>query len=90
MSLQQRYMLVTNYLHKFTELSRYTLYEVNTDEKKQDFFLRGLDIELRTVIGAGVYPNFNSMVNKAITTMKNKQDEIKDWKRKFKAKKTYS
>jgi hypothetical protein len=55
MSLQQRNLSVTEYLHKFTELSRYAPYEVDTDEKKQDSFLRGLDPELRTVIGAGVY-----------------------------------
>jgi hypothetical protein len=78
------------YLHKFTELSCYAPYEVDTDEKKQDSFLRGLDPELRTVIGARVYPDFNTMVNKAITIAKNKQDEMRDRKRKFEAKKTYS
>jgi hypothetical protein len=88
--LQQRNLSVTEYLHKFTELSRYALYEVDTDEKKQDSFLCGLDPDLRTLIGAGVYPDFNTMVNKAITTAKNKQDEMRDMKRKFEAKKTYS
>jgi hypothetical protein len=78
------------YLHKFTELSRYALYEVDTDGKKEDYFLYGLDPELRTMIGADIYPDFNTMVNKAITTAKNKQDEIKDMKRKFEAKKMYS
>jgi hypothetical protein len=34
--------------------------------------------------------DFNTMVNKAITTAKNKQDEIKDKKRKFEVKKMYS
>jgi hypothetical protein len=81
---------VMEYLNKFMELSRYAPYEVDTDEKKQDFFLCGLDPELRTVIGAGVYPDFNTMVNKAITTAKNKQDEMRDKKRKFEAKKAYS
>jgi hypothetical protein len=90
MSLQQRNLSVTEYLHKFTELSRYAPYEVDTDEKKQDSFLRGLDSELRTLIGAGIYPDFNTMVNRSITTMKNKQDEMRDKKRKFEAKKTYS
>jgi hypothetical protein len=90
MSLQQRNLSVTEYLHKFMELSHYAPYEVDTDEKKQDSFLCGLDPELRTVIGARVYPDFNTMVNKDITTAKNKQDEIKDKKRKFEAKKTYS
>jgi hypothetical protein len=78
------------YLHKFTELSRYASYEVDTDKKKHDSFLRGLDSELRTVIGAGIYPDFNTMVNRTITTAKNKQDEMREKKRKFEAKKTYS
>jgi hypothetical protein len=90
MSLQQRSLSVTKYLHKFTELSRYAPYEVDTNKKNHDSFLHGLDPELRTVIGARVYPNFNTMVNKAITTAKNKQDEIKDKKRKFEAKKMHS
>jgi hypothetical protein len=81
---------VMEYLHKFMELSRYAPYEMDTDGKKHDSFLRGLDPELRTLIGASVYPHFNTMVNKAITTAKNKQDEMRDRKRKFEAKKTYS
>jgi hypothetical protein len=80
---------VTEYLHKFTELSRYAPYEVDNDEKKQDGFLRGPDSELRTLIGAGVYPDFNTMVNRVITTAKNKQDETWDRKRKFEAKRAY-
>jgi hypothetical protein len=89
-SLQQRNLLVMAYLRKFTKLPRYALYEVNTNEKKHDSFLCGLDPELRTVIGVGVYLDFNTMVNKSITTTKNKQDEMRDRKRMFKAKKTNS
>jgi hypothetical protein len=80
---------VIEYMHKFTELSRYAPYEMDNDEKKQDAFLRGLDPELRTLIGASVYPDFNTMVNMAITTTKNKQDEPRDRKRKFEAKRSY-
>jgi Zn-dependent M32 family carboxypeptidase len=74
-NLQQRNLLVTEYLHKFTELSHYAPYEVDNDEKKYDAFLRGFDPELRTLIGAGVYLDFNTMVNRVITTVRNKQDE---------------
>jgi hypothetical protein len=80
---------VIEYLHKFTELSRYASYEVDNDEKNQDAFLRGLDLELRTLIGVGVYPDFSTMVNRAITTARNKQDEARDRKRKFEAKRAY-
>jgi hypothetical protein len=64
---------VIEYMHKFTELSRYAPYEVDNDEKKQDAFLHGLDPELRTLIGARVYPDFNTMVNRVITTARNKR-----------------
>jgi hypothetical protein len=65
MSLQQRNLSVTEYVHKFTELFHYV-------EEKHDSFLCGLDPELRTVIGARVYHEFNTMVNKSITIVKNK------------------
>jgi hypothetical protein len=89
LSLQQRNLSETGYLHKFTELSRYAPYEVDNDKKKHDAFLRGLDPKLRTLIGAGVYPDFNTMINRAITTARNKQDETRDRKRKFEAKRAY-
>jgi hypothetical protein len=77
-NLQQRNLSETVYLHKFPELSQYAPYEVDTDEKKHDSFLCGPDPEPRTLIRAGVYPDFNTMVNRAITTAKNKQDEMRD------------
>jgi hypothetical protein len=89
LSHQQRNLSVIEYLHKFTELFCYAPYEVDNDEKKQDAFLRGLDPELRTLIGVGVYPDFNTMVNRAITIARNKQDETWDRKRKFEAKRAY-
>jgi hypothetical protein len=90
MSLQQRNMSVMEYLHKSTELSRYAPYEVDTDEKKEDSFFCGLDPEFRTMVGVEVYPDFNTMVNRAITTTKNRQDKMRNRQRKFEAKKTYS
>jgi hypothetical protein len=55
---------VTEYLHKFTELSRYASEVLKTDEQKQDAFLRGLDPEIRTLLGVSIYPDFNTLVNK--------------------------
>jgi hypothetical protein len=80
---------VVEYLHKFTELSRYATEVLKTDEQKQDAFLHGLDPEIRTLLGASVYPDFNTLVNKAITTAKHKKEEIKDKKRKFEGKKVF-
>jgi hypothetical protein len=36
-------MFVNEYVTKFTQLSRYAPYEVDTDEKKQECFLNGLN-----------------------------------------------
>jgi hypothetical protein len=41
--LQKDRMIVNEYLNKFTQMSRYAPDEVNTDEKKQDAFLNGLN-----------------------------------------------
>jgi ribonuclease HI len=89
MSLQQGNLSVTEYLHKFTELSRYASEVLKTDEQKQDAFLRGLDPEIRTLLGVSIYPDFNTLVNKAITTAKHKKEEMKDKKRKFESKKVF-
>ncbi len=88
--LKQGGMTVNEYLNSFIQLSRYAPDDINTDEKKQDSFFCGLDSELRTLIGVGIYPDFNTMVNRTITTVKNKQNKMRDKKRKFEAKKTYS
>jgi hypothetical protein len=42
LSLRQGNMSVTEYLDKFTHLSRYAPDEVNTDPKRQERFLDGL------------------------------------------------
>jgi hypothetical protein len=44
--LQQGNMTVNEYLNWFTQLSRYALDDVNTDEKKHDAFLNGLNDEI--------------------------------------------
>jgi hypothetical protein len=36
-------MFVNEYVTMFTQLSRYSPHEVDTDEKKQDYFLNELD-----------------------------------------------
>jgi hypothetical protein len=41
--LQKGRITVNEYLNKFTQMSRYAPDEVNTDEKKQDAFLNGLN-----------------------------------------------
>jgi TPP-dependent indolepyruvate ferredoxin oxidoreductase alpha subunit len=59
-------MSVNEYVTKFTQLSRYAPHEVNTDEKKQECFLNGLNDGLPYALEARNFENFQGMVNKAL------------------------
>ena len=64
------------------ELARYAPEEVNDDEK-QDMFKKGLNPELQTLLAPQIYPDFNTLMKKAILTERAKTEERKDNKRKF-------
>jgi hypothetical protein len=64
--LQQDGMTVNEYLNKFTQMSRYAPDEVNTDEKKQDAFLNGLNDKIQFQLLNTDYEDFQKMVDKAI------------------------
>jgi hypothetical protein len=59
-------MSVNEYVTMFTQLSRYILHEVNTDEKKQEYFLNGFNDGLAYALEARDFENFQDMVNKAL------------------------
>jgi hypothetical protein len=59
-------MSMNEYVIKFTQLSRYAPHEVDTDEKKQECFLNGLNDELAYALEARDFENFQGMVNKAL------------------------
>jgi hypothetical protein len=59
-------MSVNEYVTKFTQMSRYALHEVDTDEKKQECFLNGLNDGLAYALEAQNFENFQGMVNKAL------------------------
>jgi UDP-galactopyranose mutase len=69
-------MTVNEYINKFTQMSRYTPDDVNTDEKKQDAFLNGLNDEIQFQLLNTDYKDFQKMVDKAII-VKNKIKEMK-------------
>jgi hypothetical protein len=64
--LKQGSMTVNEYVTKFTQLSRYAPNEMDTDEKKQDYFLNGLNDELTYALEARDFENLQGMVNKAL------------------------
>jgi hypothetical protein len=75
-------MSVTEYLDKFTHLSRYAPDEVNTDPKRQERFLDGLIGPLNYQLQSHIFPDFHTLVNKAIG-LESKRKEMGEQKRKF-------
>jgi hypothetical protein len=59
-------MSVNEYVTKFTQLSRYAPHEVDTDEKKQECFLNGLNDGLAYALEAQDFENFQGMGNKVL------------------------
>jgi hypothetical protein len=59
-------MSVNEYITKFTQLSRYAPHEVDTDEKKHECFLNGLNNGLAYALEARDFENFQWMVSKAL------------------------
>jgi hypothetical protein len=64
--LKQGSMSVNEYATKFTQLSRYAPHEVDTDEKKHECFLNGLNDGLAYALVAKDFENLQGMVNKAL------------------------
>jgi hypothetical protein len=64
--LKQGLMTVSEYMTRFTQLSRYAPDNVDTDEKKQDWFLNGLNGGLTYAFEAHDFINFQDMVDKAL------------------------
>jgi hypothetical protein len=74
-------MTVSEYHDRFTQLSRYALEEVETDEKRQERFLEGLIGPLNYQLQSHSFPNFQTLLNEAIG-LEGKRKELSDHKRK--------
>jgi hypothetical protein len=64
--LKQGSVSVNEYITRFTQLSRYAPHEVDTDEKKRECFLNGLNDGLTYALEARDFENFQGLVNKAL------------------------
>jgi hypothetical protein len=64
--LKQGGMTVNEYLNSFIQLSRYAPDDINTDEKKQDMFLNGLNDDIQFQLLNTDYVDFQHVVDKAI------------------------
>jgi hypothetical protein len=59
-------MSVNEYVTKFTQLPCYAPHEADTDEKKQECLLNGLNDGLTYALEARDFENFQGMVNKTL------------------------
>jgi hypothetical protein len=57
---------MNKYVTRFTQLSRHAPDDVDTDEKKQAWFLNGLNDGLANALKARDFTNFQDMVDKAL------------------------
>jgi hypothetical protein len=64
--LKQGSMTVSEYVTRFTQLSHYAPNNVDTDKKKQDWFLHGLNDGLAYALEARNFINFQDIVDKAL------------------------
>jgi hypothetical protein len=80
--LKQGGMTVNEYLDSFIQLSRYAPNDINTDEKKQDVFLSGLNDDIQFQLLNTDYADFQHMVDKAIDIENKIKEMEKDGKMK--------
>jgi hypothetical protein len=64
--LKQGSMMVSEYVTHFTQLSRCAPSDMDTDEKKQECFLNGLEDGLAYALEGRDFENFRTMVDKAL------------------------
>jgi hypothetical protein len=74
-NLTQGSLSVAEYRDRFAQLSRYAPHEVANDNDKQCRFLKGLYDGLQLQLMSNTYPNFQTLVNRAIV-VDNKRKEM--------------
>jgi hypothetical protein len=76
-------LTVNEYLNSFIQLSRYTTEDIDTDKKKQDMFLEGLNDDIQFQQFNADYTDFQHMGDKAIVIESKLKKMEKDGKRKM-------
>jgi hypothetical protein len=67
MKLKQGEDTVTQYLNKFNHLSQYAIDQVNTDIKKKNCFMRGLNDRMQRKMATCIDLTYGRAVNTALT-----------------------
>jgi hypothetical protein len=81
--LNQGGMMVNEYLNSFIQLLRYATEDINTDKKKQDMSLEGLNDDIQFQLLNTNSADFQHMVDKAIVIESKLKEIEKDGKRKM-------
>ena len=84
-NLKQRHLSVAEYIEEFNNLARYAPDEVDTDAKRKEKFLEGLNDELNLQLAVAYVPTYQSLCDKA-TILENKMNQVENRKRKHKLK----
>ena len=71
LALKQGEHPVMHYVGHFNHLSQYAIEYVNTDRKKKNHFLRGLNTKLQTMMATCGNATYHETVNIAITSEEN-------------------
>jgi hypothetical protein len=75
LALKQEDISVAEYRDKFVKLSRYAPTEVENDNKKQEFFMEGLNDGIQYQLLSHTFTSFQQLVDKALI-VENKCREI--------------
>ena len=82
-NLKQNNTSVVEYLDKFNTLARYAPEDTDTDDKKKDHFLNGLQEEIQSILMDVPYPNLEALVDAAITVESKRKAAFESHKRKL-------
>jgi hypothetical protein len=76
LSLKQGQMTVTEYKDKFIQLSMYAPRSSESDKKKREHFIKGLNEDLQSILSLHEYSSLQHVINKAIELESKLQDII--------------
>src|SRR3954468_7915376 len=80
-NLKQRHRSVAEYIEEFNNLARYAPDEVDTNAKRKEKFLEGLNDELNLQLSVAYVPTYQSLFAKA-AILENKMKQVESRKRK--------
>jgi hypothetical protein len=81
LNLKQGQMIVTEYGDKFIQLSLYAPRSAESDKKKREHFIKGLNEDLQSILSLHEYSSLQDVINKAVG-LESKLHEIMSKKRK--------